>query len=201
MPMVGMPQRGRPRGCEVAPNPAMYAARAAATADSSPARREPISASGRSPAAMLMRDAGGRDGGVVVQHAQRERLEDDGLGEGALDREDRRPREVELALAVARDRAGEAVVLEEREGRGIHDLLVAEEAQLVVAEAEVADEAQQAAGAGDDAEAAAAGEPAAEQLEHAAAMSRAVAECGVEHRELVAVGVQRRSSRACRSAY
>ena len=41
----------------VAPNPAMKAARAAATAESSPARREPISARGRSPAAMLMRAA------------------------------------------------------------------------------------------------------------------------------------------------
>lgn len=41
----------------MAPKPAMYAARAAATAESSPARRDPISASGRSPAATDMRAA------------------------------------------------------------------------------------------------------------------------------------------------
>ena len=98
---------------------------------------------------------GGRDGGVVVEHAQRERLEHDGLGERALDREDRRSGKVQLALAVAGDRAGEAVALEEVEGRGIHHPLVAQEAQLVVAEAEVADEAQQPPGARHDAEAAA----------------------------------------------
>ena len=57
MPMVGTPQRRPASRLDVAPKPTMYAARAAATADSSPARREPISASGRSPAAMDMRAA------------------------------------------------------------------------------------------------------------------------------------------------
>ena len=52
-----MPQRRPASRLLVAPNPVMYAARAAATADCSPARREPISASGRSPAAMLIRAA------------------------------------------------------------------------------------------------------------------------------------------------
>ncbi len=57
VPMVGTPQRRPASRLLVAENPAMYAARAAATAASSLARREPISASGRSPAATLMRAA------------------------------------------------------------------------------------------------------------------------------------------------
>ncbi len=57
VPMVGMPQVRPASRLLVAPNPAMNAARAAATAESSAARRDPISASGRSPAAMLIREA------------------------------------------------------------------------------------------------------------------------------------------------
>ena len=55
--MVGMPQLRPASRLLVASNPAMNAARAAATAECSPARREPISASGRVPAATLMRAA------------------------------------------------------------------------------------------------------------------------------------------------
>ncbi len=132
----------------------------------------------------------GRDRRVVVQDAEGERLEHDGLGERPLDGEDRRPRKVQLALAVSRDGAGEAVALEEREGGGIHDPLVAEEAQLVVAEAEVPDEPEQAPGACDDPEPPATRQTPAEQLEHATTMGGAVAQGGVEHGELVPVGVQ-----------
>ncbi len=57
VPIVGMPQRRPAARLLVAVNPAMYAARAAAIAESSPARREPISARGRSPAATLIRAA------------------------------------------------------------------------------------------------------------------------------------------------
>ena len=57
VPMVGMPHCRPASRLLVDAKPAMYAARAAATADCSAARREPISASGRSPAAMLMREA------------------------------------------------------------------------------------------------------------------------------------------------
>src|SRR5690606_4211980 len=53
---------------------------------------------------------GGRDGRVVVEDAERERLEDDALREGGFDDEQGRPGEVDLALPVAGDAAREAVV-------------------------------------------------------------------------------------------
>ena len=102
----------------------------------------------------------------MVEDAESQRLEHDGVGEAALDRQDRRPGEVQLALAVAPDRAGEAVVLEIGERLGIHDVVVAQEAQLVVSEAELAQQREQAAGAGHDAEAAASGQSPGEQFEH-----------------------------------
>ncbi len=57
VPPVGTPNRRPASRFDVAANPAMYAARAAATAASSWVRREPISMQGRSPAAEVIRDA------------------------------------------------------------------------------------------------------------------------------------------------
>ena len=57
VPAVGTPYRCRAARLEVVAKPATYAARAAATAASSWVRREPISMQGRSPAAMVIREA------------------------------------------------------------------------------------------------------------------------------------------------
>ena len=96
---------------------------------------------------------GGRgDRRVVVEHGQGERLEDDRFGERALDGEHGRAGKVQLALPVPGHGSGERVVLEPPGGRGIHDALIAQVPQLVVAEAEIPDEVEQAAGAGDDPE-------------------------------------------------
>ncbi len=57
MPMVGTPHARPASRFDVALKPAMKAARAAATAERSPGRRDPISASGRSPATCTMRAA------------------------------------------------------------------------------------------------------------------------------------------------
>ena len=57
VPALGTPYRWRAARLEDAWKPAMYAARAHATAASSWVRREPISMHGRSPAAMVIRDA------------------------------------------------------------------------------------------------------------------------------------------------
>ena len=92
---------------------------------------------GRPPAARRHARGRGRDRRVVVEDRQDERLEDHALGEGRLDDEDRRLREVALALGVAADVTGEAVAREPVDGRPVDDLLVGEEAQLVVAEAEL----------------------------------------------------------------
>ena len=57
VPAVGTPYRCRAARFEVVTKPAMYAARADATAASSWVRREPISMQGRLPAAQVIRDA------------------------------------------------------------------------------------------------------------------------------------------------
>ena len=57
VPVVGTPYRWRAARFDVVAKPAMYAARAAATAASSWVRRDPISMHGRSPAAEVMREA------------------------------------------------------------------------------------------------------------------------------------------------
>ena len=57
VPAVGMPYSIRARRLEVAVKPATYAARAAATAAHSWVRRDPISMTGRSPAAQVIREA------------------------------------------------------------------------------------------------------------------------------------------------
>jgi hypothetical protein len=57
VPIVGTPQVRPASRFDVAANPAMYAARAAAIADRSPVRRDPISASGRPSAAETIRAA------------------------------------------------------------------------------------------------------------------------------------------------
>src|SRR5699024_7429581 len=57
VPAVLMPYRKPAARLEVDANPAMVAARAAATAASSCARRDPISIHGRVPADMVIRDA------------------------------------------------------------------------------------------------------------------------------------------------
>lgn len=88
----------------------------------------------------------------MVEHAQRQRLEDDRIGEAALDGEDGGAGEVQLALAVSANGSGEPVVLEVAQGCRIDHVVVAEETKLVVTEAEVAHQAEQAPGAGDDPE-------------------------------------------------
>src|SRR5680860_398133 len=57
VPPVGTPYRCRAARFEVRSKPAMYAARAAATAASSWVRRDPISVHGRPAAAQVIRDA------------------------------------------------------------------------------------------------------------------------------------------------
>ena len=128
---------------------------------------------------------------VEVQHAQRERFEDDGIGEGGLDREQRRLREVQLALAVSLDRSREPVALEVGERLTAHDALVVQVAQVVVGETEIAQQRHQSPLARDDAEPPTPGQAPAEQLEHASAMRGAIAQRRIEHREFVTIRQQR----------
>ena len=130
---------------------------------------------------------------VVVEDRQDEGLEDDPLGERRLDDEDRRLGEVALALGVAADVAREAVVGEPLEGRSVDDLGIREEAQLVVAEAEVLERLEDPSRSGDDAVAPAVGQPPGERLEDAPPVRLARGERGLEHRQLVVVGQQRRA--------
>ncbi len=135
---------------------------------------------------------GGRDGRVVVEHAQREGLQHHGISERALDGEDGGAGEVQLPLAVAVNGTGEPIVLEVLQRLGIHDSAVVQESQLIVAEAEIAQQREKASCAGHDAESPPTGEPPGEELEDARPRCGAVTQCCAQHREFVSVCEQRR---------
>jgi hypothetical protein len=126
----------------------------------------------------------------VVEDRQRQRLEQDGLGERPGDREDGRAGEPQLALDVAVDVAGEAVVGQPVQSLGVDDPLLAQERDLVRAEPEVLERVEEPAGARDDAVAPAVGQPAREQLEDRRAVGRAGAQRRLQHGQLVVVGQQ-----------
>ena len=107
------------------------------------------------------------------------------------DREHRRVREVELALGVAVDVAGEPVV-----GAGTPPMAssttpsATQEPTVLVVEGEVGQRLEQPAGAGDDAVAPSVRQPPREHLEDAAPVGGAVAQRRAEHGQLVPVGEQ-----------
>ncbi|MDR6201227.1 hypothetical protein QE374_003136 [Microbacterium sp. SORGH_AS428] len=127
----------------------------------------------------------------MVEHAEGQGLEDHGLEEAALDGQHRRAGEVQLALAVAGDRPGEAEIREGRERDRIHHAVVAQVPQLIVAEAELAQQGQQATGSRDHAEASPSRQTPGEQLEDRGPGGGAVAQRRLDHGQFVAVGEQR----------
>jgi hypothetical protein len=128
-----------------------------------------------------------RNGAVVVEHAEHERLEHHGLGERALDDEDGRARKVGVALPVAPDIARETVVGEPVEGGRVDDVVVAQVGELGILEAEIRDRLEQTPGAGHDTVAAPIGQSSREDLEDAVATGCARPQRGIQHREFVAV--------------
>ena len=138
------------------------------------------------------RHAGGRrgDGAVVVVDRQGQGLQDAGLGESALDGEQRRAREVALALGVSADRAGEVIPAQVVQSGVVHDAGAVEEVDLGTGEHEVLDGVQEAARAGDHAEAAGGRQSPPEKLEHACPLGGSRAERRLKHGELVHVGEQ-----------
>ena len=85
---------------------------------------------------------------------------------------------------------GEAIVLEPTAGRTIDDAVRREPTQRPVVEAERAEVFQQPVRPGDDAVPTPIREMPGEDLEHAGPVGRAVAQRGLEHRELVPIGQQ-----------
>ena len=137
-------------------------------------------------------------GAVVVEHRQRQRLQHDGVGERAADRQDRRAGEEQLALGVAVDVAGEAVVGEPLDHRPAEH--PGQPLQLGLPEPEPGDRLEQPARARHHPVAAAVGQPAGEDLERAPAVGRAVGKSGGDHRQLVVIGEQRGRDRTDRSS-
>ncbi len=135
---------------------------------------------------------GGRDRRVVVEDGQDHGLQQHALGEAALDPQDRRAREVHLALGVAPDVTAEAVVGEPLQGLLVHDLPLAQEAEDALVEAEVLDRVQDASGARHHAVAAPVRQPPGEDLEHAAPLGRTGLQGGLQHRQFVLVREERR---------
>jgi hypothetical protein len=128
----------------------------------------------------------------VVEDGEDHRLQQHALGEGALDPHDRRAREVDLALGVAPDVAGESVAREPLKGLLVDDVPLAQEAQDIGVEAEVLDGVQHAAGAGHDAVAPPVGQPPGEDLEDAPPLGGAGLHGSLQHRELVLIREERR---------
>ena len=94
------------------------------------------------------------DGAVVVVDREGQGLQDAGLGERALDREQWRTGEIALALGVAADRAGEAVATQVVQCGVVYDAGGVEEVDLGIGERKVLDGVQKAARSGHHAEAA-----------------------------------------------
>jgi hypothetical protein len=134
---------------------------------------------------------GRRDGRVVVEDGEHQRLEQHRLAERALDGQHRRSREVELALPVGDDVAPEAVAGQEVERPPVDEVLPVEEGELLGGEAERLDLVEQPTEAADHAVASTVGQLAPEHLEHGPQPRRAVAQCRREHRQLVVVRLQR----------
>ena len=127
---------------------------------------------------------------VVVEDRQEQRLQEGAVCEGALDGEQRRTREVALALGVAPDVARETPRGQELRGFLGDDPLVAQPIDLLSVKLEAFQGLENATGPGHDAEATRCRKAAAKQLKRAATMRGAILEGGVEHRELVHISQQ-----------
>jgi hypothetical protein len=123
----------------------------------------------------------------VVEDRQQQRLEQHPFGEGRLDHDDGGVGEVELALRVAPDVAGEAVRREPLQRRVVHHPGVREVAEGGVVEPELLDRVEDPADTGHHAVPTPLGEPTTEQLEHRTAVRGAAGQGGLQHRQLVVV--------------
>ena len=131
------------------------------------------------------------DRGVVVEHRQGERLENDTFGEHGIDDQDGGARKVDLSLLVAADASTKSVVGEPVEGGRGDNALLPQPVQLSIREPEIADEVEKPPGTGHDAVAAAIGKASGEHFEDAVAIVRARLHGRVDHREFVAIRQQR----------
>ena len=186
-------QRGRRRGCWWRRSPATYAARAdchrgllVGAAAAHLDERPPL----RPPAAVTIRAAALGDRAVVVEHAQDQRLEHHALAERAGDGEDRAAGEVEVALGVGVDVAGEAEVAQVGGGGVVDHPLAGSQSTSSASKVKSRDHRQQAAEAGEHAVAPALGQSTREGLEDRRVIDAAVGDERGEHGEFVAVGQQ-----------
>jgi len=126
----------------------------------------------------------------VVEDRQQHRLEHHRLGEPGLDRQDRRTRHVQVAFAVAVDVAAEAVARQPVHRPGRDDLLPGQPLQLRGTEAETLDGIDDAVQAATDPVSAVGRQSPGEDLEGGAVIGAPVPEGGVDHGQLVPVGVE-----------
>src|SRR5699024_8745963 len=130
------------------------------------------------------------DRAVVVEHRQRERLQDHGLGESALHHHDGGTGEVHLALAVSPDVSGEAELREPFQGAFVDDLVVGEEIQFLGAEPETFEQLQEATGPGHDTVTPSLRQAAGEHLADRAAGGGPTVQGTLEHCQFIVVGEQ-----------
>ena len=128
----------------------------------------------------------------MVVDAEQHGFEDAGLGKGALDHQEGGAGEIDLALGVAPHVAGEPIGRQPLGHVVVDDVVLAEEAQRLVVEAEVLDGVEGASDPRDHAVAAPFGEAAGKEFEDTAPEGGASAHRGTHHRELVMIGQQGR---------
>ena len=143
---------------------------------------------------------GGRgDRRVVVVDAEQQGLQDHRLGEARLDDHHRRAREIDLALGVAPDVPGEAVVGQPVQGVLVDHAAVAQEGQRLSIEPEMPQRPQRPADPGDHPVAPPVGQSAGEQFEDAPPIGRPRLPGRPQHGQLVVVGQQRGGRNLARS--
>ncbi len=130
------------------------------------------------------------NGAIVIEDGQDERLQDDGLGEGAVHDQDRRPGKVAVAFRVSPDIAAEGVGLQVAQGGLVGDPGLAQELKVGGAEPEALQGVQQPPGACHHAIAPAIGQVPGEDLEDGPLRCRAAVQRGPQHGQLVVVGQQ-----------
>ncbi|MCY1241746.1 hypothetical protein D9M72_546660 [compost metagenome] len=129
----------------------------------------------------------------MVEHREDIGFQDAGLSERRLHNQDGGVGKVRFALGIAPDVSAETEPGQIVQGFGVDHSGTAEEVQLGAAEPEVRDALQQPACSGHDPVAAAVREPAGERLKHRLPVCGTGVQRGLEHGQLVMVGVQGRA--------
>src|SRR5215469_11925087 len=123
----------------------------------------------------------------MIEDRQRDRLEDHGLSERAIDDQDGRAREVAVAFGVSPDVTAELIPAQELQSGPISDACPVQEVELGVTESELGERLYQPPGPGHDAITPPDRQVPGEHLEDRASMCNAALQRAAEHGQLIVV--------------